>query len=1014
MSTPSSNNPNTNINQNFVRIPLQWKLPRKEVKAADTGPTQEAHNIDEIVDHNLGHPPEKQEITEMHHQVNDNTNINKQPPWMKRTHVNTNSPPEKYIGTIADKNMPSLIMPEIKENHHYSEHKEPDLPEKVGTEILSKANSKEQLKQSETKVRNFVPGNLSKLQRLPTSNQMPLIESKQKTPIEDHLNNFLKNSEMTLSDFFNSSRPEDSKKLFELINEKFDSSTIGEKQKLLELALAWIKKPENASKVSEEAAQVNGLIQKIKNYYDPGINRSFKANEQPNVLKYSVSLKDNILRVSNSEKDRLEKATKLEIAEDIKIRAQIRNRSSTSNTAFLAKQAALSGFNEDTSVRIIPLEKKVNEEVLTALPEGEKAPLLLTPYSSKSLDDFRAKIEGEIIYLKSVLDNPNLNISFKNLEVIENALLHKLELHALTDPNQVTAKELGEIRKLIQESENTGRKLVFNIPMNRLELEPEKPRTSSLSGSFSTPIRSISTSLKTTKKDPDELNFILGKLENLDPSLKKEGSELIAAVRNNAKFNVALEKNRGLKEKLDQIEANLNRKTTEEKIDAREILLKPMGNREFQRDFLLSYGGDIIHQMTKGIPGYNRNAPDSEKLFLYINTTYAKADFYQKQQLVNLAEQWLKDPFINSGEVSERKEDTEKLIGASALDKSPTMNEMSKKLENSLNEALVAEAEAVRSKIELPQGKISIQDTIKQIATNDKLTPKSKEYQQAVRNLALSITSHNAVDFNSIGSSELQKTKKTVNENGKEKEIEAWGKTIVEMTDNLNDLSDVLTNSLIDPTGDISTFRETLSKEDLKPKLDNLTPEQRKIQMDNQKKWQMQTTKVLEFYIHVQQELISQDHPAVDLQGWMTIQSVINRGPVERLTKGFIIDRSSNDVQKEFYNYQELGNAYQSYQNLREKTEGLLDSKKPVIPYLGMYQTDITQLIENKTIVENEKNEKLINSKKIELLSVPYEKINNMQKNLPVSREVNVNLKVETKYNENKAYDLSYLIEPRT
>jgi RasGEF domain len=517
----------------------------------------------------------------------------------------------------------------------------------------------------------------------------------------------------------------------------------------------------------------------------------------------------------------------------------------------------------------------------------------------------------------------------------------------------VQRADLEQIKKAIDANINTEdtnyRTLVLNKTTQQLETE-KPPSKLSLTTSFRG-----EKSKDTKSKDPNEIaNFILSKVDESDSVFNDKKLQIVYSLEKNKTLSAAISADQMKKVKTELTPKITTKSKSEAPVDTVKELLDPKGNRKFQQAFLLSYRGDIIGALTGN---KEKSVTDSTKLFSFITDTFTKPEttFDQKRQLMSLADQWIRDPFINNGEVAQRKEDIEKLIEAAKNDGSPTLKEMSEKLSLTLNEALAA----VQAKVELPNGTLSINETISQIAKGN-LEPSDK---QAVQRLAATLTAQTIASFSTINSAEFRNAE--------------WGKrreqapNLLRHLEESTNLSNFVTQSIMKPT------QET---RDLLGNGTNVS-----LTEAQQNELQEQSARVLTFFIEVQKELLSANNPVINYDACMAINTGINADGIKKLKKTQA--RLSGETKGSLDHINEILDSNMNYKNIRQEIQDSIDKQLPFIPFLGMYQTDITMGTENSTTIKD-KEKDIINHKKIEVVGNSLSALNDARKNVLLNTSI--------------------------
>eukprot|EP01125_Pyxidicula_operculata_P016700 TRINITY_DN577_c0_g1_i3.p1 TRINITY_DN577_c0_g1~~TRINITY_DN577_c0_g1_i3.p1 ORF type:complete len:1211 (-),score=280.78 TRINITY_DN577_c0_g1_i3:2634-6266(-) len=149
-----------------------------------------------------------------------------------------------------------------------------------------------------------------------------------------------------------------------------------------------------------------------------------------------------------------------------------------------------------------------------------------------------------------------------------------------------------------------------------------------------------------------------------------------------------------------------------------------------------------------------------------------------------------------------------------------------------------------------------------------------------------------------------------------------------------------------------------------------------------------------------------------NFNGVMEIVSGINRGPVFRMSKTLEAAQAKDkNLWKSFQELQELTDRDKNYANLRKV---LKNSDPPVLPYLGMYLTDLTFIEEGNPDYLGE--HKLVNFYKKRLISQTIKKIQQYQLKSYFFAEImsiQVKLQGAKVLEENELYELSNWLEPR-
>eukprot|EP01124_Arcella_intermedia_P003214 TRINITY_DN11751_c0_g1_i1.p1 TRINITY_DN11751_c0_g1~~TRINITY_DN11751_c0_g1_i1.p1 ORF type:complete len:882 (-),score=268.25 TRINITY_DN11751_c0_g1_i1:68-2713(-) len=148
-----------------------------------------------------------------------------------------------------------------------------------------------------------------------------------------------------------------------------------------------------------------------------------------------------------------------------------------------------------------------------------------------------------------------------------------------------------------------------------------------------------------------------------------------------------------------------------------------------------------------------------------------------------------------------------------------------------------------------------------------------------------------------------------------------------------------------------------------------------------------------------------------NFNGCMAIMAAFNLTPVFRLKQTFEIIQTQSKVRQQLSELKELLDHAMSYSNLRKAIKSV---DPPVIPFLGMYLTDLTFIHEGNP---NEITEhKLINFHKRRLISEKIRDIQTYQQksyNFTEVLEIKKKLSNESVLLEKDLYELSYYVEPK-
>jgi RasGEF domain len=571
----------------------------------------------------------------------------------------------------------------------------------------------------------------------------------------------------------------------------------------------------------------------------------------------------------------------------------------------------------------------------------------------------------------------------ETIQMIESAAMHKMEMHALqASDKERQEKELDQIKTTLEQ------------PAQKTALESKgkerKRRSSIMSKMSSRKYEKESLVVEAGAK----LQSMIATLsnQNLDPSLKGKAKEIAQSMQNDQWVKEVL-KQEGSKQLENDLDAVAKAETKPiENVDqptlsTKDRLISPPSRSDFQRAILTSYRGEIIEEFAKN---KDESVSDSQKLFTFITDTFNQkaTTLYQKKQLLSMAEQWVNDPFINSGDVHvpEIKSQIINLASKAAEDGSPMLKAMAHQLLDSLTLAGRVAPKAEQAK------PISMQATIEKIA-NGKLD--SKEYQAAVQAFAAGITAGNVSTLAAVPASELGNASKR-----------AKSPNIAKLSDNFNAISYAVETFILAPT-------EAKSKN-----LGNSTLT--KLEPDKTKEWNKQSAKVFEFFMDVEQELFSSNN----LQGAFAVNAGLNAKSIDRLKemKKYVPEKT----QTMHASFNEKFTFNGNFKIMREHEEKLKNENKTYIPIFAIHTTYYDKAGQNETIVNNQ-----INNFKIEVFGKIANGVNTIQKNtaaLISNKASNIQeiAQIESKYQQSKnetidltkkalednAWKLSQYIEP--
>lgn len=361
-------------------------------------------------------------------------------------------------------------------------------------------------------------------------------------------------------------------------------------------------------------------------------------------------------------------------------------------------------------------------------------------------------------------------------------------------------------------------------------------------------------------------------------------------------------------------------------------LLDPPHNSRLQKAFLATYR-TVINDLYSD----KSDLSDSQKLFCFIKDRFLdpETSFYAKKELLVISEQWISNPYFNNGEVQDCQDQIKGLANLVFAQNSPTLNTLSKKLLDRLEST----SHMSRQEPALTTGEEkALPDLVANLASGY-LSSGSAEYEMAVKEVAISLKAESSQLFKAINSAEYKQA--------------GWGKNpeqaphLLRLIDNFNTLSKMVVCSILNPLNQLSA--------DISP----TTLEQR----------QQQSAKVMEFFIHVQKELLSSDD-LVDLNSFMAIQSALKNAAVSRLTKTSVL--LPQKLRPLITRFDNLTAADDNSKGLR----GLMKTcQKPLIPYMGLLLSDITFSTEgNPSKIEGE-----LNTDRIKIMARTINAIEKMQ-----------------------------------
>lgn len=634
------------------------------------------------------------------------------------------------------------------------------------------------------------------------------------------------------------------------------------------------------------------------------------------------------------------------------------------------KQTKLQGLEKQAQEKIDDLVSDIiasGKEVKTSADiKPTEAELSRINQEVKSLENLvreHPELESNYKALKGHLEGTSLTpASIKQIsqavQMIENAVIHKMEMAALK--LETDKAKLDQIKTTLEEAAAKDKKLTLS---DQGIVETKRHQTDILG------ISTIRVSEGKSDEAKATVRSIVETLKHVDPSLKGKASKIAETMLNDHWVKAVLKHDPQLASDLKAC------------VIFADKLLK--GDTELQRAFLTSYRGDAIATLTGDKK--KERAADSEKLFSYLINTFndQSTTLDQKTQLIRMAIQWVEDPFINSGDVANPT--VQKQIGelAKLASESPssTLGTLGDSLKVSLEKAMTVKSKTT----EFKNGTESIQTTIEGIA-NGKPEPGSEEYKKAVKDFAASLTAQSASTLTSITSSEFRNT------DWVKPAAEAQAPNLVKALKGPNMLAHFVESSILYPTPSKAVELEA-----------------------NRGEWQKQSAKVYEFFVHVEQELLSSDNEIVNFQDAMAIQAGLNAQAINRLTEVRALVPSET-IERFQSTEQNVLNPMSSFKSLRDNIDGLKSKNHSYIPYAGAYLGDYTMVNEgNKTANDNGS----LNSDKIPMLGKAVNDLCNVPQNVvsAASNQAHHNMQeipeLESKYNNELNYNASLALQPR-
>jgi hypothetical protein len=528
----------------------------------------------------------------------------------------------------------------------------------------------------------------------------------------------------------------------------------------------------------------------------------------------------------------------------------------------------------------------------------------------------------------------------ESLAMVESQHIHKQEAEVLSKPEQVSARaaaettnELNQLKEILE--------AVKKDPTTKVVLYGENLRTAE-KGTRSSGAESTA-------------DYILGKIPTdfTHPDVNKAAKEVIDLVKGDPRLSYVINSDPTKAGQLKQIEDNIkNAVIVEIPINVNNRLLSPPADASFQHEFLTTYRS-VIKEFT----GDKGNSTESAKLFNHINGALKDPEvpLYAKQQLLKLADTWVNDSYINSGEVTTHLDNLKEVAKTAANEGSPSLKALSEKITAALpNDKPAAKAPAPSFQTEAsyiqatdrrkPQEITSTTMLLNEIASGN-ISVGSKQYKEAINGLATSMKSQSAANFTAISSSEFK--------NG------AW-------VDNYKNKQAPNLSAMMQESNDMNFFvRESImniaDKKDLNPKK--------------------------------MQAIQSPQTGPVNFNLMMGIQTALSGSPeLGRMPE--VLAKLPSDKKTKLEENKELLSPLSNYKNLRQAEEGLKKSNTPFIPYVGMRLGDITFTHEgNPSVIKGTDSTKdQLNGFKVKLLGGMITGLNEIQKNIPTPATPSHNL----------------------
>jgi hypothetical protein len=578
------------------------------------------------------------------------------------------------------------------------------------------------------------------------------------------------------------------------------------------------------------------------------------------------------------------------------------------------------------------------------------------------------------------LENDLKQIS-EGIRMVEASIMHKQEIAVLAQPERVAAREnVHEATRIAKKSselsqlkETLKTALAEDVKLKMQESGVQTTKRASTFLHHVSKILHIDTKRfqGTDSGSAAVMHLMLKTLDDTnDAGLRSQVNEIITLMKTEGSWtNAVIKKHSSVGDALTKLEDKLTKLPPSTQVEASTVagtplnivkeLFDPPGNPQLEKAFLNSSHLFVSNlTVAKGTPDAN--------LFAFLKENLENATtLYQQQKIVDLAQKWIEDPFINGGKVKNREADIRELATLAAG--SATMNVSVAKLLETLETVVATPATQPPT-----AGSKSILHTLENIA-NGSPKPGSSEYQQAVTELANSITAQSTASFKAINSTDFVAGN--------------WGTNLIHASNEFNNLARFVELSILEPT----TAHAGLD-----------LAQQRQ-----------QSARVMEFFVNVQAELISPERPIVNLNDFMAINGALNSAAIMRLTT--VRDLLPDEILQKQEDHAKLVSVEKNSSALRTKMNDLSNNKQPFIPYIGLLRTDITFANDGNNTINSGNKE--LNSKKVAILGNIVDSAGEMNRNITSTPRPSYNLSeigiVGSSYSEKTAYEKSLSLNPR-